>query len=173
MAHPLLKGLSRRDRINALAKERTARATGQWGDWTGEQIPFGMKGSYPGTWQNNMRWALHNRAFLVLSREVKVGQLDHMTVIHLAVDTLSKIRPTWDELQKIKNQLGGGKRVGVEIFPKQRNIDRDDADMTHIWLLPETTYLGFGLNDEENPHIDIQRSVFGDLAPDGSFRGAW
>jgi len=44
--------------------------------------------------------------------------------------------PTWAEMQRIKNELVGPERVGVEVFPKASELV-DDADMFHIWLYPE------------------------------------
>lgn len=43
---------------------------------------------------------------------------------------------TWDELQKIKSDLGYGHRDAVEIYPKDKDVV-DVANMRHLWVLPE------------------------------------
>lgn len=44
--------------------------------------------------------------------------------------------PTWAEMQRIKNELVGEDRVGVEVFPKASEVV-DEADLYHLWLYPE------------------------------------
>lgn len=43
---------------------------------------------------------------------------------------------TWDEIQKIKTQIGYSHRDAVEVYPKDEDIV-DVANMRHIWVLPE------------------------------------
>ncbi|KFA99456.1 DUF7694 domain-containing protein [Vibrio sp. ER1A] len=43
---------------------------------------------------------------------------------------------TWDELQAIKNAVGYGKMVAVEVFPENANVV-NVANMRHLWVLPE------------------------------------
>lgn len=47
---------------------------------------------------------------------------------------------TWDELQKIKSQLGYGHRDAVEVYPKDKDVV-NVANMRHLWILPDP--LGF------------------------------
>lgn len=53
---------------------------------------------------------------------------------HLAVSSLSGIRPTWHEMQRIKDDLAGPDTTAIEVYPPQREIV-DGADMFHIWVL--------------------------------------
>ena len=43
---------------------------------------------------------------------------------------------TFDELQSIKNAIGYGDRLAVEIYPEDRELI-NDANMRHLWVLPE------------------------------------
>jgi hypothetical protein len=57
-------------------------------------------------------------------------------VRHLAVSSLSGIRPTWREMQRIKDSIAGCNKTAVEVYPPATEIV-DQADMFHIWVLPE------------------------------------
>lgn len=52
----------------------------------------------------------------------------------------------WSDLQRIKNELCGAESVAVEIFPRESELV-DDANIYHLWVLPETFELPFGLVD--------------------------
>jgi len=51
---------------------------------------------------------------------------------------------SWSDMQRIKNELVGPERVAVEVFPP---IDElvDQANLAHLWVLPEGFSLPFGL----------------------------
>ena len=52
---------------------------------------------------------------------------------------------SWSDMQRIKNELVGEERVGVEVFPAVSKLV-DEANMTHLWVLPEGFSLPFSLN---------------------------
>jgi hypothetical protein len=54
--------------------------------------------------------------------------------IHLAVTSLSGKRPTWHEMQRIKNEVAGRSSFAIEIYPPNDQVV-DEADMFHIWVL--------------------------------------
>ena len=62
---------------------------------------------------------------------------------HLAVSSLSGIRPTWPEMQRIKNELVGSDATAIEVYPPERDVI-DQADMFHLWVLRGS--LPFGLH---------------------------
>jgi hypothetical protein len=47
-------------------------------------------------------------------------------------------------MQRVKNELVGAGRVGIEVFPAQADVV-DAANMFHIWVLPEGFQLPFSL----------------------------
>lgn len=61
---------------------------------------------------------------------------------HLAIASLSGERPTWWEMQRIKDELAGPDAMAVEVYPPAAEVV-DEADMFHIWVLPQP--LTFGL----------------------------
>lgn len=51
---------------------------------------------------------------------------------------------SWYDLQRIKNELVGSDRTAVEVYPAESNLV-DDANLYHLWVLPEGFKLPFGL----------------------------
>ena len=48
-------------------------------------------------------------------------------------------------MQRIKNELAGEQTVGVEVYPAQTDVV-DQANIYHIWCMPEGFALPFGLH---------------------------
>ncbi len=51
----------------------------------------------------------------------------------------------WTHMQRIKNELMGRERVAVEVYPAESDLV-DDANMYHLWVMPEDFALPFGLH---------------------------
>lgn len=134
--NPVLMEYPRHVRRIMLAAEEKRRARGDWGPW--ERLTF-PKGSVGSGWAAGFAEARKNLVFSVLVREFecRLG-----TVTHLAVSSLSGIRPTWWEMQRIKNEIAGADATAVEVYPPAAEVV-DGADMFHIWALPAS--LPFGL----------------------------
>jgi hypothetical protein len=137
MANHALASVSRNDRRILLRNEERRRKSGDWGPWERIDLPMGI----PGTgWCNLIRYAYRNAVFSVLVRTVEDG------VRHFAVSSLTGVRPTWWEMQRIKNELAGDAATAVEVYPPQAEVI-DGADMFHIWVMP--TALPFSLWKDE------------------------
>lgn len=119
--------LPRQQRRQILAKEKLNRKTGKWGAW--ETITFPPRSVYPTGWAACFTTAHKNKVFSVLDR------YDASGVRHFAVSSLSGERPSWHEMQRIKDELAGPSTTAVEVYPPKHEIV-DDADMFHIWVLP-------------------------------------
>lgn len=139
MAHDVLMHLPRAERRQALQAEQARRKSGAWGPW--ETMRFAPGSVGPRGWVAEITVAHRNRVFAVLDR------LDPSGARHLAVSSLSQIRPTWHEMQRIKDELAGPSATAVEVYPPRAEIV-DDADMFHIWVLPSP--LPFSLADRES-----------------------
>lgn len=124
--HPALELLPRRERREALAKEAKARKTGDWGKW--ESFDGTPPSRFPDGWLRSVKRVHRNRVFAVLERPLAGG------VRHFAITSLSTIRPTWWEMQRIKNELAGEHATAVEGYPPQGEVV-DGADMFHLWIL--------------------------------------
>ncbi len=135
--HHVLATVSRNERRTLLRAEAVARAIGQWGPWEIVNFPKGTIGT---GWTYGFDKAHKNKVFSVLDRSLGNG------VRHLAVSSLSQIRPSWPEMQRIKDELAGKNATAVEVYPPHDEIV-DEADMFHIWILAEP--LAFGLSVKE------------------------
>jgi hypothetical protein len=51
---------------------------------------------------------------------------------------------SWSDMQRIKNELVGPERIGIEVFPPISELV-DEANLAHIWVMPEDFKLPFGL----------------------------
>lgn len=51
---------------------------------------------------------------------------------------------SWSDMQRIKNEIAGEDATGVEVYPAQDAV-HDSANMYHIWILPSSVRLPFGL----------------------------
>lgn len=124
--NPALKSVRNVTAKRLLAAEAVRRRTGDWGAWetlsfNSEPWDFDHVGVFPR--------AHRNRVFCVLDR------MDFSGARHLAISSLSGIRPTWPEAQRIKNELAGAEATAVEVYPPENEVI-DQADMYHLWVLP-------------------------------------
>jgi hypothetical protein len=133
MSHDVLDQVSRNERRLLLRAEAVARKSGNWGPWDTITFPPGTVGN---GWTRDITTAHKNRVFSVLRRDAVGG------VTHFAVASLSGERPTWHEMQRIKNELAGHESTAVEVYPPSDQVI-DEASMFHIWVLPAG--LPFGL----------------------------
>ncbi len=75
-----------------------------------------------------IREARKNSVFCVLLRPLAGG------TVHLAVGSLSGRRPTFHEMQRIKNEIVGVEATAIEVYPPQSELV-DEADMFHLWTV--------------------------------------
>ena len=118
---------TRASRRVLLAAEARARKSGDWGDWEMIEMPGGLPSAKPGSWSSKFRRVYRNRVFAVMRRQIDGGE-------HLMISSLSGDRPSWHEMQRIKNDLVGRERTAVEIYPPADQVV-DDADAFHIWTI--------------------------------------
>lgn len=126
MANSTLVNASRNQRRSLLKNEQRSRASGEWGEWERLEFPAGVPGD---GWCKLVRQAWRNKVFAVLVRPEANG------IKHLAVSSLTGTRPTWWEMQRIKNEIAGEPATAVEVYPPQSEIV-DGADMFHLWVMP-------------------------------------
>lgn len=140
-SNPVLAHLGGKERNAILKREARLRAEGDWGLWqrlSREQCEP-ILGNRQG-WVREIRCAYRNSVFSVLERLDKTG------VIHAGISSLSGIRPTWHEMQRIKDELFGPGSTAVELYPPHADIV-DGSDMFHLWILQGE--LPFGLTKLE------------------------
>lgn len=132
-----LHELPRNQRRVELRKAAEARSSGEWGPWEVLELEKGTISNDTRSWTYDITKAHKNRVFAILQRD-----LPEFGVTHLAVNSLSGIRPTWHEMQRIKNEIAGVGATAVEVYPPNGEVV-DGANTFHLWVLPEP--LPFGL----------------------------
>ncbi|RXF72077.1 DUF7694 domain-containing protein [Hansschlegelia zhihuaiae] len=134
----ILALLPRQKRRQLLDAEARVRRSGDWGPWVSTEIPYGAAGH---GFAAEFRKAHRNGAFAVLERQLTSG------VRHFGISSLSGVRPSWWEAQRIKDELAGEAATAIEIYPPRDEII-DGADMFHLWVL--TAPLPFGLSNKRS-----------------------
>jgi len=139
LTNPAMQHLTRHERRDLLDREARRRKSGVWGDWEIIELPNGVfsgKG-----WPSEVRQIRKNHVFSLLVRPLRDGNA------HLAISSLSGVRPSWREMQRIKNEILGEQAVAIEIYPPAAEMV-DEADMFHIWgglvLPPDFTIFSRG-----------------------------
>jgi hypothetical protein len=82
---------------------------------------------------------------LKASVQISADATDWGDVTHLWIKRHDGKPVTWKEMQRVKNELAGFERLGVEMYPPQSAVV-DVANMYHLWVLPEGFWLPFGLD---------------------------
>lgn len=49
---------------------------------------------------------------------------------------------SWDDLYRVKSELGYGDRYAIEVYPRERDLV-NVANMRHLWILPEPLGIGW------------------------------
>ncbi len=100
----------------------------------------------------NIKRAVRNDLWLVQLYDFAcaLGPLEHLMI--RSIDGLQRgdgrgREPSWQDLQRIKNELCGPEREAVQCYPRAADV-MDQADMYHLFVLPEDWPLPFGLHRE-------------------------
>lgn len=123
--NPALHEVSKRERRDLLIAEARRRKAGIWGEWETLHFPEPVDFGHVGVFSKIHR----NKVFSVLDR------MDFSGARHLAISSLSGIRPTWPEAQRIKTEIAGAEATAVEVYPPESEVV-DQADMYHLWVMP-------------------------------------
>lgn len=85
-----------------------------------------------------------NNDYVVMTRNVET---EWGTIIHACIRNQDNTDITWAEKQRIKNELFGTEGQAFEVFPKESELV-DEANMYHIWVLPEDMKIPFTLKSK-------------------------
>ena len=138
--------MSNRWQRRAAASE--ARKRGSW-EWQDLPVDPALRDQYPAV--RNVRMVYRNDFWIVQVYEFTSAVLGPM--LHLAIRSIAHagtdrgIEPTWNELQRIKNELVSPESEAVQAYPRDADV-MDQADMYHLFVLPQGWPLPFGLYSE-------------------------
>jgi len=99
--------------------------------------------------EGNFRYEgyLNNRYSVQISDEAT----DWGLVVHLWIQRHDgDMVRSWADMQRIKNELVGPQRVAVEVFPPVNELV-DQANIAHLWVMPEGFVLPFSLKAGSRP----------------------
>lgn len=155
--NPVLGGLSGQGIRAILKREAAMRAAGDWGQWEhlGPREFDHILGQRSG-WVRDVHAVHRNKVFSVLERKDESG------VTHAGIASLSGIRPTWYEMQRIKDELFGSDKTAVEIYPPKSEIV-DGSDMFHVWVLRNPLKFGLTRLGASRGAAGIACEVFEDI----------
>lgn len=129
------------NRANRRAAVSQMRKRGSW-DWQErDPIAYGLDQFQS---LRRLRQAFVNDFYIVQIYDF-VSELGPM--VHLAVRGVNQGEPPWRDMQRIKNELVSPVREAVQVYPKQADVT-DVAPMYHLFVLPETWPIPFGLHRE-------------------------
>jgi len=134
MVNPAIEHLSRTERKFLIKREERLRASGEWGQWERIPLPSGTGGR---GWNKEVRGVHRNAVFAVLERPTTGA-------VHYAISSLSGVRPTFHEMQRIKNDLTGAETTAVEVDTPQSQLV-DEADMFHFFVVDPLPFTIFGM----------------------------
>jgi len=109
---------------------------------------------YGGGWCGELdRCYRQNRKYVAMSRliETEIGEVEH-----ICIRNADNTDIPWAEKQRIKNELAGRKRTAIEVFPSEDRLV-DQAGMYHLWILPESYNLPFGIHENDVKTTAIDR----------------
>lgn len=77
----------------------------------------------------------------------------------------------WRELQAIKNEVAGWEREAIEIYPGESRLV-DEADQTHLWVLPVGETVGVGFPERKVMTDDERREKIEAATGEPSTKGS-
>jgi hypothetical protein len=104
---------------------------------------------------------LNSRYQVHLNHKWATG-FDDVTVTYLSIKNVALgARHDWRDFQRIKNELCGPEREGIEIYPAESRL-LDEADQFHLWVFEEGNKIPIGHFEErsvseEQPNRGSQR----------------
>lgn len=110
-----------------------------WGDWQDRSY---VCDKHPTNIRMGFRFFHTAKLNELFSVQYSTEETEWGAVEHLWIRRHDGKPLIWREMQRIKNELMGVERVAVEVYPPVSMLV-DDADMYHLWVLPEGFTLPF------------------------------
>ena len=129
--------------VKEMQRQLIAGMRGPWTPWDHARMPDGQCpfGAH----------IVHRNNYYTVLEAQRVTEWG--AVAHLAIRRHDeKMTDSWKDKQRIKDTLKGAIFTAIEVFPTENDLI-DEANMAHLWVLPTTTPIPFGL------HIDWWKQV--------------
>lgn len=132
--------MNRQQRRAALAQ---ASSRGSW-EWESRFFSADELAPFPAMRHLAAAWVNDLYAVQRYDNQTELG-----LVIQLSVRSHHGRLIPWDDLQRIKDELVGEAATAIEVYPAADDVV-DEAPMRHLWVLPQTVKLPFGLHRVES-----------------------
>jgi hypothetical protein len=111
---------------------RIKRVPEAWGVWEKRN------GALAHHWLNKIEPNYIHDAYcnLVMSVQVSTHATEWGEITHLWIRRHDEKPTIWRDMQRVKNELVGRDRVGIEVFPPADEVI-DEANIYHVWVFPE------------------------------------
>lgn len=122
---------------------------------------------HEGGWNSQMDrcWNSEDGMYQVTSRLLitKIGKVEHACILIIKDDenrysTNGERDISWNEKQRIKNEIFGEDRIAIEVFPEESHLV-DVMDCYHLWILPKYYELPFGIHPKDQKCRVVNRGV--------------
>lgn len=125
-------------------------------------------GLYKGVWMPQMdRCWISDDGLQVTSRLLRTewGKVEHAAITRTGGITCGgEGDMTWSLKMQIKNEIFGGNRLAIEVFPKERNLV-DVSDVYHLWVFDKDFDLPFGIHPTRDTQCPcVKRGFRKDIA---------
>lgn len=77
---------------------------------------------------------------------------------HAFIQDKNNTAISWAEKQKIKNELFGKNRTAIEVYPPDNRLV-DAVNAYHLWVLPESMTLPFGIHKDDAQGEPVPRTL--------------
>lgn len=114
-------------------------------NWIGKPSPKSKRVGTGWFGELDRAWTSIDGQYAVMSRPVDT---EWGAVIHACIRNLDSTDIPWAVKQQIKNELFGYEATAIEVFPAETDLV-DEANMYHIWILPEGFEIPFGLREKD------------------------
>ena len=130
--------MSRTNRQARRAMDFKSLAAQGWSSWEWRNDLVG----HPEAMSGMKCCCLNNRYSVQFFEQITAwGKVDHLLIRRHD----GKANVPWADKQRIKDELMGADRTAVEVYPAVVDLV-DEADVYHLWVLPEGMKLPFGLS---------------------------
>lgn len=132
----------------------------KWTEVISPKLVHDELGLYKGSWMPDMdRCWISDDGYSVTSRLLMTewGKVEHATIEKRGGMTAGGEKDIpWKVKQEIKNELFGGKRTAIEVFPPEDRLV-DACDIYHLWIFDKHFGMPFGIHPKDKECRVINR----------------
>lgn len=114
------------------------RMSGEWSPFEAREITAEQRERFTCARSASAVFVNNRYVVQIYLRSTEWGEIEHLAIRRNDAEMVR----SWSDMQRIKNELCGAERVGLEVFPAESDLV-DEANMAHVWVLPSGFSLPF------------------------------